>query len=126
MKPIDTHTRVEPGIYFNPRRLRFRSMERAGVLPGGGDDVFFAVPWPVMLVAGPLIGLAYVIFLPFVGLVMLAGIGLRTLARWVRQAGGFFARLFRRPRPRPSGGSTKGQTPGEVDNRLADDERSAA
>jgi CheY-like chemotaxis protein len=34
-----------------------------------------------MMVAGPLIGLAYVVLLPFVGLVLLAGIGLRAFVK---------------------------------------------
>lgn len=61
---------VEPGLYFNLRQLSFRSVDEAGALPGGGGDVYRRVPVLLLLLVGPVLGLAYIVFLPFVGFVM--------------------------------------------------------
>ena len=61
---------VNPGLYFDARHVSFRSMEREGRLPGTTDDVYRRVPALALLVAGPLLGLAYVVFLPFIGVAL--------------------------------------------------------
>ena len=61
---------VEPGLFFNARHLSFTSIDDAGPLPGRTDEVYRRVPMLALLVAGPLLGLAYVIFLPFIGFAM--------------------------------------------------------
>lgn len=66
--------KVRPGIYFNLRQLAFCSMEDEGTLPGTPEDVYRSVPAIALLIVGPLVGLAYVIFLPLIGFVMLARI----------------------------------------------------
>ena len=62
--------KVEPGLYFNLRQLSFKSMEDEGPLPGKREDIYRRVPMLAMLVVGPFLGLAYVIFLPFIGFAM--------------------------------------------------------
>lgn len=64
--------KVEPGLYFNLRQMAFRSIDDAGPLPGKTDDVYRRVPMLALLVVGPLLGLVYVIFLPFIGFAMFA------------------------------------------------------
>jgi hypothetical protein len=71
--------KVRPGIYFNLRQLSFSSMEDEGRLPGTPEDVYRSVPAIALLIVGPLVGLAYVIFLPLIGFVMLARIVLGKL-----------------------------------------------
>lgn len=68
------HDKVRPGIYFNLRQLAFTSMEDEGRLPGTSEDVYRSVPAIALLIVGPLVGLAYVIFLPLIGFVMLGRI----------------------------------------------------
>lgn len=68
------HEKVRPGIYFNLRQLAFASMEDEGRLPGSPDDVYRSVPAIALLIVGPLVGLAYVVFLPLIGFVMLGRI----------------------------------------------------
>lgn len=68
---------VEPGIYFNARRLSFKSMDDEGLLPGGENEAWRRVPALALLVVGPLMGLAYAIFLPLIGFAMVGGIVLR-------------------------------------------------
>lgn len=68
MKRFKGNEAVGPGLYFNPRRLSFESMEHEGHLPGTANEVYHGVPWIALLLVGPFLGLAYVIFLPFIGL----------------------------------------------------------
>ena len=61
---------VEPGLYFNVRQLSFKSIEERGPLPGGPEEVYRCVPTLALLVVGPMLGLAFVVFLPFIGFAM--------------------------------------------------------
>lgn len=70
MKRYSGGEAVEPGLYMNVRHLSFRSVDEAGPLPGEAGDVYRRVPMLVLLVAGPILGLAYVVFLPFIGVAM--------------------------------------------------------
>jgi len=61
---------VDPGLYFNFRRLSFKSVQERGRLPGREEDVYHRVPTLALLFVGPVLGLVFVIFLPFIGFVM--------------------------------------------------------
>ena len=61
---------VEPGLYLNVRQLSFKSIEERGPLPGGPEEVYRCVPTLALLVVGPMLGLAFVVFLPFIGFAM--------------------------------------------------------
>ena len=58
---------VDPGLYVNTGSLRLTSVERRGALPGAASERYRRVPMLVMLLVAPLLGLAFVIFLPFIG-----------------------------------------------------------
>ena len=60
---------VEPGLYLNTKTFRLTTLERPGLLPGTLNDRYRRVPMLLMLAAAPLVGLAYVVFLPFIGFV---------------------------------------------------------
>ena len=62
---------VDPGIYLNLRELSFKSLDDEGRLPGTKTSVYYRVPALVLLVAAPLLGLVYAIFLPLIGFMML-------------------------------------------------------
>ena len=87
--------KVGPGIYCNVRELSFRSVEDEARLPGGPDQVWRPVPALLMLVAGPIVGLVYVMFLPLIGFLMLAGVMLGWLGRQLVPAGNAFGRVLR-------------------------------
>lgn len=72
MKRYHGDQTVEPGTYLNLRQMIFKSMNDKGRLPGTKADVYRRVPAPALLVVGPLLGLAYVIFLPVIGVALLA------------------------------------------------------
>ncbi len=63
---------VGAGAYFNAAEWSFKVLSDEGTLPGTTADEYRAVPPIAMLVVGPMLGLAYAIFLPFIGLAMVA------------------------------------------------------
>ena len=68
-----TGTRIAPpGLYFNWTRRTMTHHELAGPLPGTGRERYIRVPMLLMLAAAPIMGLVFVIFLPFIGFAMVA------------------------------------------------------
>lgn len=74
MKTYRGHQVADPGIYLNLRELTFKSLDEEGRLPGTGETVWRRVPAVVMLVAAPVISVAFFVFLPLIGFLMLAGV----------------------------------------------------
>jgi hypothetical protein len=54
-------------------------MDQEGILPGSGASTYLRVSAGVMVLAGPIIGLLYVIFLPLIGIATLAAIAGRKI-----------------------------------------------
>jgi hypothetical protein len=64
-------SKVKAGFYWSPQRWEIYPMPgHGGILPGAGDTHYYRVPMLLMLFGAPLLGLAYVIFLPFIGFAM--------------------------------------------------------
>ena len=63
------HT-VQAGTYWNLSNGSRVQMEQEGVLPGSGTTRYIKAPVAVMLMAAPVIGLVFAVFLPFIGIVM--------------------------------------------------------
>ena len=84
MRRYKGNENVGPGIYFNVKELAFRTLEDEGTLPGGKEDVWRAVPAVALLVAGPVLGLLYAMFLPFIGFAMLAAVLLGAVGKVLR------------------------------------------
>lgn len=74
MKTYRGHQVADPGIYLNLRELTFKSLDEEARLPGTGETVWRRVPAVVMLVAAPVISVAFFVFLPLIGFLMLAGV----------------------------------------------------
>ena len=87
--------RVGPGIYFNVRELEFRSVEDEARLPGGADAIWRPVPAVVMLAAAPVLGLAFVMFLPLIGFLMLGWLVVGWVGRQAMPAVLAFGRVLR-------------------------------
>ena len=64
--------KAEVGLYFNAREWAFTSMPEAGPLPGAETDCYRRVPVLALLIVGPILGLVYAVFLPFIGIAMVA------------------------------------------------------
>jgi hypothetical protein len=70
MKRFKGGETVDIGLYFNLRECAFKSVDEKGPLPGAEDDVYRRVPMLLLLLVGPVLGLVYVMFLPFVGIAL--------------------------------------------------------
>ena len=66
---------VEGGIYWSRRAMEFVPVPASGgTLPGGHEDTYVRTPVLLVLVLGPVMGLAFAIFLPLSGILGAAGI----------------------------------------------------
>ena len=81
MKHYKSGTKAEEGIYLNVPSVHFVSLEETGQLPAVAKGDWVRIPDPLLIVGAPLIGLAYVIFLPVIGFVMLAGVIAEVIGR---------------------------------------------
>ena len=63
------HT-VKAGTYWNMENGSRVQMDQEGVLPGSGTTRYIKAPVAVMLMAAPVIGLLFAVFLPFIGIAM--------------------------------------------------------
>jgi hypothetical protein len=85
MKRMTGGTKASPGFYWNPADWRIVTIEtEPRALPGGRDQKYVRVPAAGMLVLTPLLGLSFVMFLPFVGFALVA----RQLGRKAVQVAG--------------------------------------
>jgi hypothetical protein len=65
---------VGKGNYWNFSTGERVQIEDRGVLPGNPSDSYYRFPPIAVLIAGPILGLTYAVFLPFIGIAMLAGV----------------------------------------------------
>ncbi|MDA1307777.1 MAG: hypothetical protein O2917_11005 [Acidobacteria bacterium] len=63
---------VDPGLYYATQPFKLTSVDERGALPGAEDRTYRRVPMLIMMALAPLLGLAFVIFLPFIGFAMVA------------------------------------------------------
>lgn len=69
---------VKAGFYFNAQSWEITTLSgQGGVLAGTTDTRFLRLPLPVLLVAAPLMGAAFAMFLPFIGFAMVADYAVR-------------------------------------------------
>jgi hypothetical protein len=62
--------KVAAGTYWNLANGNRVNMEQEGVLPGSEQARYIKAPVVVMLMAAPVIGLVFAVFLPFIGIAM--------------------------------------------------------
>ncbi len=79
---------VKPGFYWNPTQWEVTTIEKKGApLPGDEDTRYHRIPLPLILLLGPVMGAAYVIFLPLIGFGLFFGfVGKKALAHLRRAA----------------------------------------
>ncbi len=68
--------KVGKGTYWNPSDGHRIDIIGQGVLPGSSGTTYLKMPAGGMLVVAPVVGLAYVIFLPVFGLMAVVGMWL--------------------------------------------------
>jgi hypothetical protein len=96
MKRYQGNDTVEPGLYLNLRQLSFKSVDETAPLPGSPADTYRRVPMLALLLVGPVMGLAFVVFLPFIGFAM---VGWLLAAKAARLAGEATRAALRVARP---------------------------
>ena len=79
------HT-VKAGTYWNMENGSRVQMDQEGVLPGSGTTRYIKAPVAVMLMAAPVIGLLFAVFLPFIGIAMTISLIGKKLAEGVVSA----------------------------------------
>ena len=78
---------VKSGFYWNVTRREIVTVSRgAGVLPGGEAHRYIKLPTLLVLGFAPLMGLLYIIFLPFAGFAMVLDLAGRKMGRALRKA----------------------------------------
>ena len=82
MTPIHGGETVKGGFYWNLAKWDATFVEgREGILPGDARDDYRRIPVALALLAAPLMGALFVMFLPFIGIaLMLKQMGVATLA----------------------------------------------
>jgi hypothetical protein len=64
-------TKVAGGYYWHVGSWEIATVrEETGTLPGTAKDRYLHAPLPVLFLAAPVMGLAFAIFLPFIGFAM--------------------------------------------------------
>jgi hypothetical protein len=79
------HT-VQAGTYWNMGNGERVDMEQEGVLPGSGQDMYIKAPAAMAIAAGPVLGLVFAVFLPFIGIAMTLGLIGRKIVEAVTEA----------------------------------------
>jgi len=74
MRGYKTGTKVGKGTYWDLANGQRIDVEQEAILSGAESSTYFRVPTGVMLIAGPVIGLLYVIALPFIGIATVASL----------------------------------------------------
>ena len=78
--------KVPTGTYWNMANGERVDLEQEGVLPGSGNDLYIKAPAAMAIAAGPVLGLVFAVFLPFIGIAMTLGLAGRKLGEAVSDA----------------------------------------
>lgn len=87
MTKIEAGTRVKKGYYFSAKSWTLQPMPRDGeALPGEVGERYVHVPLLLAFVVAPLMGAAFLMFLPFVGFYLALSAALRPLFKIFRSS----------------------------------------
>ena len=71
---------VKAGFYWNRGAWGVEVVPaEGGTLPGDATVAYLRVPWPALLVIAPVMGGAFAMFLPFIGIALLVQFGWRAI-----------------------------------------------
>jgi hypothetical protein len=73
-------TKVGKGTYWNFSTGDRIDISTEGVLPGSRNDTYYRLPASGIVALGPVLGLIYAAFLPFIGIAMLVKVILEKVA----------------------------------------------
>lgn len=134
MTMIEAGARVARGYYFSGQSWTLRPMHRDGeALPGAPGEKYLRVPLPLAFALAPLMGAAFLVFLPLIGFYLAGHAAVRPVARMFTSSATEIAatvqgdwqpgaaHLTGHPAPRH-----EGEAAGAVEDPLADLEREIA
>src|SRR5512147_1948163 len=78
--------KVKAGTYWNMVNGSRTDLAEEGVLPGGNDALYVKAPSIAVLAAGPVLGLLFAVFLPFIAIAMAAVLLTKKLGEGIRDA----------------------------------------
>jgi len=78
--------KVQAGTYWDVANGTRVQMEQEGVLPGEGTTRYLKAPAIVMILAAPILGLVFAVFLPFIGIAMSVTVAAKKLGQGVASA----------------------------------------
>jgi type IV secretory pathway VirB6-like protein len=79
------HT-VAAGTYWNMANGSRIDMHVEGILPGGPEARYLKAPAVAVIMAAPLLGLLFAVFLPFIGIAMAVQLAVRKVGGGLRDA----------------------------------------
>jgi hypothetical protein len=85
MTTIDAGTRVRKGYYFSAKSWTLHPMPKDGeALPGEAGEKYVHVPLLAAFIVAPIMGAAFLMFLPFVGFYLAISAAVRPITRGFR------------------------------------------
>ena len=115
-------SRVGKGTYWNFTNGERIDIADDGVLPGGARTVYFRLPATGIIVLGPILGLLYAAFLPFIGIAMLVKVVLQKVASMAFSSAKSTASFGWRPSESYLAGQKK-KKEGPLDDKESKEER---
>jgi hypothetical protein len=94
MKRYRGNQRVEPGVYLHVSRLSLESPGSDGRLPGDKEDEYRRISL-LALLAAPVVGGLYVVFLPLLGMAMMTWVAGAKAVELLAHAGTASSRVSR-------------------------------
>ncbi len=115
MTTYSGNQKVKSGYYFSTNTFGVEVIgEEGGTLPGASTARYISVPFPALFVIVPVVGLAFLMFLPLIGFVLLGYALVQRVTGLVsRQAGAFAATVAP---PQATGAAYLGGREGEKKN----------
>jgi len=87
MTKLNAGTPVKRGYYFSMKNWSVNPVEKDGtVLRGEPDERFIPVPLPVAVMLAPVLGAAFLMFLPFIGFYLVGQRVLQPVARMFKKS----------------------------------------
>ena len=79
--------KIKSGLFFNSQKWSIEIIKYKGKFPKEQYPGYRRIPSLAMLVLGPLMGGAFVIFLPVLGFVLITGLTIKKLVQMAKQVG---------------------------------------
>ena len=87
MTNLSAGTKASPGYYFNTRTWTLHPVSVEGeTLPGASNEKYLRIPLLVAGLVAPLMGAAFLMFLPFIGFYLALHAAFRPVARLFRHS----------------------------------------